>query len=240
MNYIIHNPTNHEMILPQIQTCILAAPPCAPDCDECFERIIENHINRLREAGEEMYERWLEPYRQEYLQLVEQQERATGISQPEPCLDPGVGESEIVLTPLPDTLPKAELDLAYSELKRLNAESTAARLQEENDILNRWKNEMMQLLGQTDFQEAGKLMGLHVGDSVLEKLIPWIKEVKARAEELTTIWDKFEPVAGPLIAAAIALEKEADYLHPYSGEVADVVERFRAAVINYKKADEKA
>lgn len=168
MNYIIYHTDD---LGPQIHTCCRHENPelsCAPECEACTEQRIAEHMQRLAAAGRAASKIWHEKgYREEYERLSEDL-RSAGY-------DPGVGESETVLT-------AADLSLAHEKLYQANI---AAELETARELL------------------ANCLAELE------------------RVE--------------PLIAAAYAMEKEADYLHPYSQAVCDAVSRFRAAVLKYKK-----
>lgn len=61
-------------------------------------------------------------------------------------------------------------------------------------------------------------------------------EVETLRELLANSLAELERIV-PMIDAAYALEKEADYLHPFSLDVSNVLSGFRAAVLRYKKVD---
>lgn len=58
-----------------------------------------------------------------------------------------------------------------------------------------------------------------------------VKELKALLVQAS---DELEKLC-PILDASLALEKEASYLHPFSLEVSDVLSRFQAAVLQWKK-----
>lgn len=52
---------------------------------------------------------------------------------------------------------------------------------EDYEKLLRWKQEQMAVI--PDWQEIGREMGLTLGDSVHDKILPWIREAKALVQD---------------------------------------------------------
>lgn len=67
-----------------------------------------------------------------------------------------------------------------------------------------------------------------------------VEDLTEQLKQFSSVWRPFEKAIAPLIDASIALEKECDYLHPYSAAVSDKVSAFRAAVLQFLKLDAEA
>jgi uncharacterized membrane protein YgaE (UPF0421/DUF939 family) len=50
--------------------------------------------------------------------------------------------------------------------------------------LEAWKEESMEIMNATNYQELGKLMGLKLGQTIADKIVPYVKQLKAENEQL--------------------------------------------------------
>jgi hypothetical protein len=84
----------------------------------------------------------------------------------------------------------------------------------EIEMLKQWKKEAMEIM--PDFQEIGKLLGIGLGESVSEQIIPKIKELKDK--DIQSKWISVEAVKELLAKQRVLC---AEYLedsfseHPY-------------------------
>lgn len=62
----------------------------------------------------------------------------------------------------------------------INAGSRWQQGQGELEALHRWKAEAMEVFNQLDLQEIGNELGITLGHSIADKILPYIKELKAR------------------------------------------------------------
>lgn len=136
------------------------------------------------------------------------------------------------------TLTQADLDEAYTTLKLGDLKARILTLAQDNEDLRSWKESAMSLLNDLDFQKMGKLMGLTLGDRVIPNIIPYLEFInKVRAAQTTTIHKYQNRIIEmqKVVDAAVELNKEAGYLHPYSVAVSNKIDDLQRAVLDWFK-----
>lgn len=76
----------------------------------------------------------------------------------------------------------AELKAKLESARRDVCASEAPQLVNERDELQRWKQEMLQVLSNLNLQEIGKVLGMPLGIDVSKNILPYIHSLKARLE----------------------------------------------------------